>query len=827
MNRADAAQTATPASDLPRQARVVIAGGGIIGCSVAYHLTLLGWKDVLLLEQNRLAGGTTWHAAGMVGRLRNSSAMTRINKYSAELYAGLEAETGIDTGWRKCGSVIVGNTPERMEQLKRNAAMSAVFDVDVQLIGVDEIRERWPLLCTDDLAGGVWLPDDGRVVPEQVTLALAQGARNRGAQIFEDVRIQNVLTDNGRAVGVETSRGDIQAEFVVLCCGMWTRELGLRCGVIIPLYPVEHHYIVSEPIKGVHDDLPLGRNQDTAIYFRPENGNQIMVGAFQKYSKPWMVDHVPDDFSFDLLEPDWEKFAQPLAAAKQLIPALREAEFPKFVNGPESFTPDNNYILGEAPEIRQLFVAAGFNSLGIASAGGAGKTLAEWMIAGEPTMDLWSVDIRRFTNFHNNVNYLRERVSEVLGIHYQMAWPNREWETGRNVRKSPIHDRLAEQGACFGNKMGWERPLWYAPAGVEPVMEYAFGKQNWFDHSAAEHRAAREGVAIFDQTSFSKFVFEGKDTVDILQYLCGNDVDVEPGQAVYTGLFNERGTFESDLTVIRDAVDRYYVVTATSQTTHDAAWIRRHTKVGADATLTDVTDSHSVLGVMGPRARDLMQQVTSDDVSNATFPFGTSRFLRIGDAEVRAVRLTYVGELGWELHIAMSDLPKVYEALLEAGRNLGVVHAGHYAINSLRLEKGYRTWGHDISPDDTPLEAGLSFAVAWDKPVPFLGREALVRQREEGVRKRLAIFILDDPDSMLWGNEPIFRNGGLVGYTTSGAYGHTVGGAVGMGYARGSGPCTPDFIKSGEYEIEVTGQRVSASVHLRAPYDAKRARILC
>lgn len=811
---------------LPKETRVVIVGGGIIGCSVAYHLTLLGWQDVVLLEQNKLAGGTTWHAAGMVGRLRTSNSMTRINKYSAELYAGLEKETGIPTGWRKCGSVIVGNTPERMEQLKRTAAMSEVFGVEVNLIGVDEIQARWPLLRGDKLAGGVWLPDDGRVVPEQVTKALARGAESRGAKIVENVRITNVLSDKGRAVGVETSEGCVNAEYVVLCSGMWSRELGLRCGVNIPLYPVEHHYVVSEAIEGVHDDLPLGRNQDTAIYFRPENGNQIMVGAFQKYSRPWLVDRVPDDFSFDLLDADWDKFAQPLAAAKELIPALENAEFPKFVNGPESFTPDNNFILGEAPEMNHLYVAAGFNSLGIASAGGAGKTLAEWMLAGEPTMDLWSVDIRRFAGFHNDVEYLRERVSEVLGIHYQMAWPNREWETGRDVRKTPIHDRLVEQGACFGNKMGWERPLWYAPQGVEPVLDYSFGRQKCIEHSGKEHRAARESVAIFDQSSFSKFRFTGSDTLEILQRVCGNDLDVEPGKAVYTGLFTERGTFESDLTVIRDAEDAFYVVTATAQTTHDFAWIQRHTPHGAQAQLEDVTDDFSVLGVMGPHARQLLACVSDDDVSHEGFPFGTSREIRIHEVPVRAVRITYVGELGWEIHIPMADLPRVYDALLDAGQDLGVANAGHYAINSLRLEKGYRAWGHELTPDDTPLEAGLAFAVAWDKQVDFLGRDALLRQREEGVRKRMVSFVLEDPEAMLWGSETICRNGKVVGYTTSGSYGHTVGGAVGMGYVKHDAVIDADFIKSGEYEIEVTGRRVAARASLRPLYDPKRERIL-
>ena len=565
----------------------------------------------------------------------------------------------------------------------------------------------------------------------------------------------------------------------------------------------------------------------------------MLLGAFQALSKPWMVERVPDDFSFQLLDPDWDKFAEPLKNGRWRIPALETCGFAKFVNGPESFTPDNNFILGEAPELRNLFVAAGFNSVGIASAGGAGKYLAEWIVEGQPTIDLWSVDIRRFGPWANNRVFLRERVTEVLGLHYQMAWPNREFETGRGLRRTPLHERLAAQGACFGVKNGWERPNWFArsntrhgprdtehntPLADDPLTEYSFGRQNWFANHATEHRAAREKVAIFDQTGFSKFILKGPDAVGLLQRLCGNNVDVAFGKTVYTGLFNQRGGFESDLTLVRLALDEFHIITGTAQAVRDADWIRRNTGNNEHAVLVDVTDSFGVLGVMGPDSRALLSRLTEADLSHAAFPFGTSRQIGIGPAMVRAVRITYVGELGWELHVPMDQLALVYDRLMDAGLDFGITNAGHYAINSLRLEKGYRAWGAELSPDDTPLEAGLAFAIDWSKA--FIGRDVLARQKAAGVRRRLAIFVLEDPEPILWGGELIHRDGKPVGYTTSGSYGHTVGGAIAMGYVNHFSDVTPQFMHSGRYEIDVGGCRCSARIHLQAPYDPARQRIL-
>ena len=810
---------------LPEESKVVIVGGGVIGTSVAYHLTKLGWKDVVLLEQGQLGGGTSWHAAGLVGRLRTSNSMTRINKYTVELYSQLQQETGHSIGWKQVGSLIVAKSEDRMIQLRRTMAMAELFGVEAHLISPEAALEKWPLLRVDDVLGAAWLPHDGKVIPKEVPVALARGAKARGAQVLENVRVLGIETKNGCVTGARTERGTIKADYVVLCGGMWTRELGLHCGITIPLYPVEHHYVVTEPIAGAFDELPVGRDPDLCIYFRGE-GEGVMLGAFQESSKPWMVDKVPEKFSFQLLEPDWEKFSVPLANGKHRIPALAKCKFAKFVNGPESFTPDNNFIMGEAPEMRHLFVAAGFNSVGIASAGGAGKFLAEWMEAGEPTLDLWSVDIRRFAPWANNRTFLRERVTEVLGLHYQMAWPNREFESSRGTRKTPLHDLLARQNACFGSKNGWERPNWFASGGVKPAPEYSFSRQNWFDCHAREHRACRENVAIFDQSGFSKYLFKGHDALNVLQRLCGGDIDVPIGKTVYTGMFNSRGTFESDLTVIRIGREEFYLISGTSQTVRDLDWIRRNLLEGERADLTDVTEAYSVIGVMGPNSRALLSRVSESDLSNEAFPFGTAQTSDIGMSTVRAVRITYVGELGWELHVPASQAVCVYELLIKEGRSLGAVNAGHYAINSLRLEKGYRAWGADISPDDTALEGGLGFAVGWKKEAEFLGKEALVEQKKTGLKRLLVTFVLQDSGPVLWGSEPIYRNGVAVGYTTSGSYGHSLEAAVGMGYVKCPYGVTPDFIRDGHYEINISGKRFAATPYLKAPFDPERKKIL-
>ncbi|MSU33705.1 MAG: FAD-dependent oxidoreductase [Pedosphaera sp.] len=832
---------------LPSESRVLIVGGGVIGCSLAYHLTRLGWKDVVVLEQSAVASGTTWHAAGLVGRLRTSNSLTKINKYSAELYPRLEQETGLSVGWKQVGSLILAKSEIRMTQLRRTAGMAAWFDVDVQLIRAEEARARWPLVQTSDIVGAAWLPHDGKCLPKELAQALARGAEMGGARIVSGVRVTNVLHHEGRATGVEVVdlRDDLRAvrtlkaDFVVLCGGMWTRELGLRCGVTIPLYPVEHHWVLTTPIEGAHDDLPVARDPDLGLYFRGE-GNRVMLGAFQAESTAWMVDTVPHEFSFQLLAPDWDKFSVPLANGRWRIPALKDCGFEKFTNGPESFTPDNNFIMGEAPELRNLFVGAGFNSVGIASAGGAGKYLAEWIIEGQPTLDLWSVDIRRFGPWANNRAYLRSRVVEVLGLHYQPAWPNREPDTARGARKSPLHDRMAAAGACFGVKNGWERPNWFARSTVPgplsnsiqpgdlatmPAMDYSFERQNWFSNHALEHRSCRENAALFEQSGFGKLCVQGRDALTVLQRVCGNQIDVPVGRLVYTGLFNERGGFESDLTIVRCGREEFYLVTGTSQPVRDADWIQRHVRCGESVAITDVTTAYGVLGIMGPKARDWMSRTTDADLSNAAFPFGTARQISVGWATARALRVTYVGELGWELHVPVDQLTLAYDTLLEAGRDFGVALAGHYAINSLRLEKGFRAWGAEISPDDTPFEAGLAFAIDWNKE--FVGREALLARQPSALTRQLAVFVARDTGPILWGSEPIFCDGQRVGYTTSGSYGHTVGGAIAMGYVNDPDGRATERIRGGRFEIEINGDRMAVAAHLRAPYDPERRRILC
>ena len=805
-------------------ARVVIVGGGIVGASVAYHLTQLGWRDVVLLEQGSLSCGTTWHAAGLVGQLRSSSNFTQLIRYSADLYSRLEAETGQATGWKRCGSVSVARTAERMIQLKRNAAMATAYGVEAHVISLDDAAARYPLMRIDDLVGAVWIPGDGKANPADITQALARGARAGGARLMEGVKVTGVNVARGAVAGVETSAGPIATEILVNCAGMWARELGRLSGVTIPLHACEHMYIVTQPIEGVASDLPVLRDPDGHIYVKEEVGG-LLMGGFDPWAKPWGAEGIPEGFAFGTLKEDWDKFDILMRNALVRLPALETAEVRTFLNGPESFTPDNYFILGEAPEVRRYYVGAGFCSGGIAAAGGAGKALAEWIVEDRAPMDLWPADIRRFAPFHGNRRFLRERVSEIVGVHYNIAFPNRELTSGRGLRRSPLHERLRERRACFGAKMGWERANWFAPDGVEPEAVYSFGRQNWFPYAAAEHRAAREAVAVFDQTSFAKLKLEGADAEAVLQRLCANDVDVPPGRVVYTAMLNERGGFESDLTVTRLTADAYLIVTGSAQGTRDLDWIRRHLPAGARATVTELTGAYAVLGLMGPRSRELLARVSDADLGPGAFPFLTSREIAIGQATARASRVTYVGELGWELYVPVEQAGLVYDELAKAGRDLGLRDAGYYALDSLRMEKAYRAWGREVTIDDTPWEAGLGFAVRLDKPVPFLGREALLEQRERTLTKRLLTFVLEDEAALPWGDEPILRDGRVVGSVTSAAFGHTLGRAVAMGYVRDPGGVDAAYVAGGRFELDVAGDRIPARAGLAAPYDPRALRV--
>lgn len=807
----------------PCHARVVIIGGGIIGCSVAYHLTKLGWTDVVLLEQGRLSGGTTWHAAGLVGQLRSHANMTGLIRYSTELYAGLEAETGLATGWKNCGSLSVARTDDRMTQLKRTAAAARAQGVEVEVISAAEAGALWPVMEIADLKGAVWLPGDGKANPTDLTQSLAKGARSRGARIVEKVRVTGIQTQDGRATGVRTDQGDIAAEIVVNCAGQWARKVGGMCGVSVPLHSAEHMYVVTGRIEKVHPDLPVMRDPDGYIYFKEEVGGLVM-GGFEPEAKPWGMRGIPDDFEFALLPDDWDQFEILMQNALIRVPQLAEAEIRQFYNGPESFTPDSNFILGEAPELRNFFVGAGFNSMGIASAGGAGRALAEWIVNGSPTLDLWPVDIRRFARFNNNGAWLHDRVKETLGLHYVMPWPNRELNTARPLRRSPLYDRLAAKGASFGSKMGWERANWFAGPGGRTAMDYSFDRQNWDAAVAREVSAARNAVAIFDQTSFAKLLVQGRDAARELNRICAAQVDVAPGRTVYTGLLNERGGYESDLTVLRLARDRFLLVTGSGQAVRDLDWIGRNLDPAAHAFVTDVTSAHAVIAVMGPKARDLLSRVTPADLSNEAFPFGTFQEIDLGQGVGYANRMTYVGELGWELVVPTEMAAGIYDLLHHCGADLGLADAGYYAIESMRLEKGYRAWSRELTPDITPLEAGLGFAVAWEKPA-FLGREALLAAKAQGpVRRRIAQVTLEDGSRMLWGGEAVLRDGQPVGELRSGFYGHTLGRAVGLALIGNDAGVDPTFLATGRWEIDAAGERLAARVHAAPAYDPKSER---
>lgn len=812
---------------LPTAAAVVIVGAGVAGITLAHQLAELGTAGVVVLEQNELGSGTTWHAAGAVGRMRTTASLARLNNRSAALYERIAREGGVETGWQKAGSLTVARTEERMVQLRRAGRMAQRFGVEVHEIGRAQARERWPLAWLDDVVGGVWLPDDGLVEPLALVRAIASEARRLGVHIVEGVRVTALREDGGRATGVSTTAGDIESETVVLCGGMWTAQLAASAGVSVPLHPVEHHYVLSNPVGQDIDGLPVMRDPDGSIYCRGK-GDALMLGAFQQTSKPWLVDRVPDGFAFSLLEPDWDHFAAPLKEGLRRLPLLASVGIAKFVNGPESFTPDGNPLVGETAEIRRLYVNAGFNSSGLAYSGGVGEALAQWIVADEPPGDLWTVDIRRFRPEQSERAFLRERAVEVIGTHMRMAYPNVEFGRARDLVRSPLYDRLAGAGACFGEKMGVERPNWFAAPGESPITRYAFTRQNWFERSRAEHLATRESVALFDQSGFGKFEIAGSDALAVLQRVCANDVDVEPGRVVYTAMLTSRGTFASDLTVLRTAHDAFTMVTGTAQYVADRAWLARHVKPSERLTVVDRSAEFAVLGLMGPRSRELLASVCDEDLSNEGFPFATTREFALAGIPCRAVRITYVGELGWELYVPAERAGALYDALWSAGRTFGLLNGGHYAINSLRLEKGYRAWGTDLTMDCTPIEAGLGFAVSWSKSVPFIGRDALWAQRNgHPPTRRMLSFVLEDSEPVLWGGELVFRDGECVGHTTSGAYGHSLGASVALGYVGAvDGRIDPDAVLAGCYEIDLAGVRQRARVSVAPPLDPARCRIL-
>ena len=806
------------ANQLPAQAQVVIIGGGIVGCSTAYHLVEQGWKDVVVLERKRISSGTSWAAAGLLGQLWSTSPLTRLAKYGADLYAGLEAKTGQPTGYKRNGSIRVSRTQARRSEYLRALGMARAFGIRMEEISLDEAQKMIPVMQTDDLTGAWYQPDDGVTNPEDTTQALAKGARMGGATIVENVSVIDIVLKQGAVAGVKTDQGTIACEYVVNCAGMWAREVGKMVGVSLPLVAAEHMHMTTEPIDGVYKDMPYLRDMDGYIYIKEEMGG-LLMGGFEPHAKTWGVDGIPENFEYTQLDEDWDQMNLFIENAIIRVPVFAEAGVTNLTTVPESFTPDTSYLLGEAPGVKNFFVACGMNSVGITSAGGAGMAIATWIIQGYPDEDLWPVDVRRYNPWQNNLKYIEERVNvESVGNLYTDHWPFKQPVSSRNVLMTPLHDRLKARGACFGAVSGWERANWFAPDGVEPKYEYSWERQNWFEYSAQEHMNIRENVGIYDLTSMGKFLFQGRDAEKVLQMVCGNNVAVPVGKVVYTQLLNERGGIEADITVTKMKEDTFFIVTAGATTVRDFDWIKRRIPEDAHAVLTDVTWSYCMLGVMGPNARKLLEKISDADLSNESFPFATAREIHIGYASAFAIRMSFVGELGWELYIPTPFAQGIFDALMEAGEEFELKLCGLHAVDSLRLEKGYRHWGSDITPDDTPYEAGLGFAVDLGKD-DFIGKEALVKQKEEGIKRKLVIFTIDDPEPLIYHDEPVYRNGEIVGENTHGSYAHVTGNAIGMVYLSREDGINDEWIMEGNYEIEVEDKKYPITIHLRAPYD--------
>ena len=806
--------------ELPGQARVVVIGGGIIGCSTAYHLAKMGVDEVLLLETHKLTSGSTFHAAGLVGQLRTNANITQLLGYSVELYKNLEQETGLATGWKMNGGLRLACNEARWTEVKRQATTAHSFGLDMHLLTPQEALDLWPVMEIDDLVGAAFLPTDGQANPSDITQSLASGARKGGVRICEDTQVTGFEFDGDDIRAVQTDRGRVECEKLVICGGQWSHQLGQMAGVNIPLVSVQHQYLATEKIEGVASSLPTLRDPDRLTYFKEEVGGLVM-GGYEPNPIPWAQDGIPEGFNFTLLDNDFDHFEPLMEQAIARVPSLADAGIKQMLNGPESFTPDGNFILGEAPERNNVFVGAGFNAFGIASGGGAGMALAEWVHKGEPPFDLWPVDIRRFGKPHADIEWVRRRTLEAYSRHYTMAWPHEENRTCRPCRRSPLYDTLLAQGACFGEKLGWERPNWFAESPDQAQDEYSFGRQNWFDAVGAEHRAVRERVALFDQSSFAKYRVSGPGAAEALSWICANRVDAPVGAVVYTQMLNPRGGIESDLTVTRVAGDEFYLVTGTGSATHDFDWIRRNIPDGCDARIEDVTSYWAVLSVMGPHARDVLQPLVSRDMSDDAFAFASMHKIAINGALIRALRVSYVGELGWELHVPVECAAMVYQCLMAAGADYGIVNAGYRAIESLRLEKAYRAWGSDIGPDYNPVEAGLGWAADLKSGKDFIGREAILEQKQRPPTKILAGFTVADRKVVLLGRETIYRDGERVGWLSSAGWGYTLQTNIGLGYVRNADGVDTDYLQSGSYELEVAGERIPCELQLSPLYDPK------
>jgi len=805
---------------LPASARVVIIGGGIIGCSIAYHLAKRGLSDVVLLERKQLTCGTTWHAAGLVSMLWPTPYLTSLARYSHELYASLEEETGQATGYRRIGSLSVARNTERLEELLRTSSMASVFGVESEMIDNQRLTELYPGINPDGILGALYIEKDGQTNPIDTTMALAKGARKYGARVLENVKVEEILVEHGQAVGVQTAQGSIMADTVVLAGGLWSRDIAAKIGVDLPLYACEHYYVVTDIMDGL-TKRPVLRDFDNGLYFK-EDAGKMLVGWFEHNARGCSMDRISEDFCFDEFPCDLEHIEDYLMQSMETLPALEETGIRLFFNGPESFTPDNLHLLGPTPEVDNFYVACGLNSKGIAAGGGIGKLMADWVIDGYPPGDIWDCDVRRHHPVQRQQSYIEARIPEALGHTYAMHWPFYQYKTARNCLQSPLHQVLKEQGACFGEVAGFERPNWFARGGAKAEYHYSYKRQDWFEFYAEEHKAVRDSVGIYDISSFGKFEVSGPDAEKALQWICAGDVAVEPGNLVYTQWLNQRGGIEADVTVSRTDPDRFMITTAIGSFYRD--WWHLKKQLKGRVQLRDISADYACLALQGPAARAVLEKLTETDVSKEGFAFASGRFASVAGVDLWLQRLSYVGELGWELFVPADDTTRVFAALQQAGAEFDMRNIGLHAVNSLRLEKGFRHWGHDIGSDDNLLQAGLSFAAKPDAG-DFMGRDAFVQQKAAGLPdRRMLQFKLDDPQPLLYHNEPIIMDKRIVGYLTSGMYGHSIGAAIGMGYVKVAG-LNADRIKQADFEIEIAKQRFSAQASLRALYDPSASRM--
>ncbi len=799
------------------RARAVVIGGGVGGCSILYWLARLGWDDVVLVERADLTSGSTFHSAGLVGQLRGSLSLTRMMMSSLDLYRTLGDEVGLETGWHEVGSLRLASSQERMEELRRQAGWAATFGLPLELVPAEEAQRLFPPMSTEGVLGAAFLPTDGYIDPSQLTFALAEGARRRGAEIATNTRVTGIGVERGRVTGVETDKGSIETEIVVNAGGMFAAEIGRLAGVVVPVVPMAHEYLVTRP-SGLPLEMPTMRDPSLLVYFRPESGGLVM-GGYERDPAPWGLDGIPADFNGRLLDEDWPRFEELMRNAIVRVPALEDAEVVRLINGPEAFTPDGEFILGPT-DVRGFWVAAGFCAHGLAGAGGMGKLVAEWIAEGRPSLDVWEMYSRRFGQHYASRGYTLERTVEVYSTYYDVKYPGHERQAGRPLRLSPAYERLRALGAAFGEKGGWERANWFEPnaaAGDESLRPRGWAGRLWSPAIGAEHRACRETAALFDETSFSKLDVTGPGAADFLERLCDNRVAREVGRVTYTQMLNEGGGIECDFTVTRLGEDRFRIVTGTAFGRHDLAWIKQHAPEDGSVAVEDLTSRYACFGIWGPAAREILQPLTHDDLSNAGFPYMTARVVTIGPAPCLAVRVTYVGELGWELYCHTEFGVALFDALWDAGRPHGLVVGGYKAIDSLRLEKGYRVWGADITPDDTPYEAGLGFAVKLDKG-DFLGRDALQARGEPD--RLLRCLVLDDPRAVALGSEPVRVGGETVGRVTSGGYGYTVERSIAYAYVP-AGSAEPGT----RVEVEIFGDRVGGEIASEPLYDPTGERL--